>query len=112
MTCRRNTLLEELHEGKVAHSQSGDYADVKVVTPDREIAWKDVSRITQEEMNRLMKEMVNNIYTILVTMDDPEFTAALTDVGDKWTYLWDKAEAEPNLLKKIGLMLEDFGEER
>jgi len=36
--CFRNTdVLEDLHSGEVPISESGDYSDVKVITPDREI---------------------------------------------------------------------------
>jgi hypothetical protein len=57
----RNGLIEELHCGKGAHSLAGDYSDVKVVSPDREIPWHELSRISDEEMKRLMKEIVNKL---------------------------------------------------
>jgi hypothetical protein len=41
-SCFRNTVLEDFHAGKVATSETGDYSDVKVITPSREIAWNDV----------------------------------------------------------------------
>jgi hypothetical protein len=45
LECFRNSIaLEDFHAGKAAISRIGDYSDVKVVTPDREIAWNDVSR--------------------------------------------------------------------
>jgi hypothetical protein len=31
--CVRNTFLEDLHSGTTPSSKSGDYADVKVITP-------------------------------------------------------------------------------
>jgi hypothetical protein len=31
LTCVRNGFIEELHCGKGAHSQAGDYSDVRVV---------------------------------------------------------------------------------
>jgi hypothetical protein len=37
--CFRNTELENLQAGKGPSSKSGDYADLKVVTPDGEIPW-------------------------------------------------------------------------
>jgi hypothetical protein len=57
--CVRNGFIEELHCGKGAYSHAGDYSDVTVVTPDREIPWHELSRISDEEMKRLMKEIVN-----------------------------------------------------
>ena len=61
ITCVRNTVLETLHAGKTAESQAGDYSDVKIITPAREIPWNELSRISDEEMKCLMKEVVNKL---------------------------------------------------
>lgn len=62
----RNTLvLEDLHAGKVPYTETGDYSDVKVVTPHGEIHWNELSRFRDEEMKKLMIESVNNVYTLL-----------------------------------------------
>jgi hypothetical protein len=37
--CVRNTGLEDLHAGVAPSSATGDYSDVKVVTPYGEIPW-------------------------------------------------------------------------
>jgi hypothetical protein len=39
LECFRNSKLEVLHTGKSARSKTGDYSDVKVVTPYGEIPW-------------------------------------------------------------------------
>jgi len=58
--CVRNTFLEDLHSGITPSSKSGDYSDVKVVTPYGEIPWQKLSRISpDEEMKRLMQEIVH-----------------------------------------------------
>lgn len=87
--CVRNTQLENLHAGIFPASQSGNYDDVKVVSPYGEIAWNDLSRISDVEMKALMIEVVNKVFTFLVhaeTISDrpsgakwnePEFDAAL-----------------------------------
>jgi len=67
--CVRNTQLEELHAGITPASQSGDYEDVKVVSPYGEIPWNQVSRISDEEMKALMIEVVNKVFTFLVHSD-------------------------------------------
>lgn len=65
--CVRNTqFLEDLHSGPPALSKTGDYSDVKVVTPYGEIPWTEVSRITDEEMKELMIAVTDSIYTGLV----------------------------------------------
>ncbi|MBV8144663.1 MAG: hypothetical protein JO184_06620 [Gammaproteobacteria bacterium] len=74
--CFRNTLLEDLHSGEVPISESGDYSDVKVVTPDREIPWSDLSRFDNREMKALMIDVVNHcdqVFAILFS----------TPAGDK-----------------------------
>ena len=43
--CVRNTQLEDLHAGIFPASQSGDYDDVKVISPYGEIPWNGLSRI-------------------------------------------------------------------
>ena len=40
MGVRNNTELEDLHAGISPSSKTGDYTDVKVVTPYGEIKWK------------------------------------------------------------------------
>lgn len=57
--------LENLHAGKWPSSETGDYSDVKVVTPFGEIAWNEVSRISDDEMKALMIEVMNKIFTFL-----------------------------------------------
>ena len=51
---RNNTELENLHAGKIPSSKTGDYSDVKVVSPYGEIEWNELSRISEEEMRSLM----------------------------------------------------------
>jgi hypothetical protein len=63
--CCRNTSIEDIHSGFSPHTKTGDFTDVKVVTPYGIIPWNQVSRITQEEMCAFNKEVVNNIYTFL-----------------------------------------------
>ncbi len=54
--CVRNSYLEDLHAGMFPSSQTGDYTDVKVVSPYGEIAWNRLGRISDEEMKRLSED--------------------------------------------------------
>ena len=92
LACVRQTSIEELHLGRGAYSKSGDYSDVKVVTPYGEIPWNELSRISQEEMKLLMREVVNKLYTVLANIDNPEFIGALNGWGERYTADWDKTE--------------------
>jgi hypothetical protein len=96
--CVRNTFLETLHAGKTAESRLGDYSDVKVVTPTREIRWTDLSRISDKEMQILMKEVVNKLYTALIRLDDEAFMAALLRSGARQTLRWDEPEIIPRFV--------------
>jgi hypothetical protein len=99
VTCVRNTFLEDLHAGVSPSSRAGDYSDVTVVTPYGEILWNKVSRISDDEMKPLMKEVVNKVFTVLMHWDDEEFMSALLHWGERQTVRWD----EPELL--VGFIL-------
>ena len=73
--CVRNSYLEELHTGVFPSSKTGDYTDVKVVSPYGEIAWHRVSRMSDEEMKQLSEDIVNRLYTFLfclLTSGEPD----------------------------------------
>jgi hypothetical protein len=70
--CFRNTMLEDLHAGKVPSSQTGDYSDVKVVTPYGEIQWNRLSRLSDEEMKALMMDVVDHCYDFIVELCSPQ----------------------------------------
>ena len=73
--CVRNSYLEDLHAGMFPSSQTGDYTDVKVVSPYGEIVWNRLGRISDEEMKRLSEDIVNRLYTFLfylLTSGEPD----------------------------------------
>jgi hypothetical protein len=92
--CVRNTFLEDLHSGTTPSSKSGDYSDVKVVTPYGEIPWQKLSRISDDEMKRLMKEIVNKLYTFLSRQAEPAFLEAFLRMGEMYTRRWDEPELD------------------
>jgi hypothetical protein len=46
-------------------SETGDYSDVKVVTPHGEIPWNELSRFNNDEMKELMIDVVNRCHRYL-----------------------------------------------
>jgi hypothetical protein len=90
--CVRNGFLEDLHSGVTPSSKSGDYSDVNVVTPFGKIPWAEVSRISDEEMKRLMKGIVNQIYSFLCRQEDPTFLEAFIRMGSRYAAQWDEPE--------------------
>ena len=94
----RNTFLKTLHAGKTAESELGDYSDVKVITPTGEIPWTELSRISDDEIRTLMKEVVNKLYTALVKLDDETFMDALLCSGARQTLRLDEPEIVPAFL--------------
>lgn len=68
LQCFRNSSLESLHAGRCPDSRTGDFSDVKVVTPFGEIPWKDLSRFNDDEMKTLMVDVVNHTYTWLTAL--------------------------------------------
>ena len=62
LECFRNSALEDLHAGISPCSPAGDYSDVLVNSPYGEIPWPQVSRFSDEEMKRLMLDVVHRMY--------------------------------------------------
>lgn len=88
--CVRNTVLEDLHAGAHPASESGDYMDVKVVSPFGEIPWTKLSRICDDEMRRLMKEVVTKLYSGLLRLDDPQFVERMKTLARQYAWRWDE----------------------
>jgi hypothetical protein len=91
--CMRNTGLEELHAGVYPDSATGEYTDVKVVSPYGEIPWNKVSRISDAEMRSLMRQCVNRVYTYLLHLE--------TSRGFKIDRRWDPPELDPKMMEDI-----------
>lgn len=81
--CFRNTHLENLHSGITPSTKSGDYSDVKVVTPYGEIEWKNLSRLSDAEMKVLMIDVVNHTYSFLKALTDTRFAKELLNAIEK-----------------------------
>jgi hypothetical protein len=88
--CVRNTFLEDLHAGLSPCSATGGYANVRVVAPDREFPWEQLSRLDDNEMRVLMQEVVNKIYTALLRLDDPDFIAKLDSFATTYARNWNE----------------------
>lgn len=101
MMCVRNTFLEDLHAGKFPASKTGDYSDVKVIDGEgREIAWNELSRLNNDEMKVLIKQIVNRVYTYFIRADDPRFQISVEKWGAAAVH-WD--EPEPELDESFGM---------
>ncbi len=92
--CVRNSSLEDLHAGVVPASMTGDYSDVKVIGPYGEIPWTKLSRISNDEMKRLMIEIVDRVYTLL---SYPEELAVLSPSARKWN----RPRLDPKLMRTV-----------
>jgi hypothetical protein len=88
--CFRNTKLEDFHAGTYPSSQTGDYSDVKVVSPFGEIPWTKVSRLSDDEMKALMIDVVNHCYEFVSKIFDDVVGEAIietlkkNDLVPKW----------------------------
>ena len=71
------------------YSETGDYSDVYVVTPSGKIAWKDVSKISDNEMKELIIEVVNKTYSFLLNMYDDDFLKKSLNISRPFTKQWD-----------------------
>ena len=59
LQCFRNSMLEDLHAGISPSSAAGDYSDVTVSSPYGVIPWPKVSRLNDDEMKRLIIDVVD-----------------------------------------------------
>ena len=79
LECFRNSGLEDLHAGIYPSSQSGDYSDVKVVTPYGEISWERLGRVSDDEMKMLMIDVVDRCYEFLSELLDQRSAAVIIE---------------------------------
>jgi hypothetical protein len=100
MLCVRNTHLETIHAGKTPVTRTGEWSDVTVVDADgNRIPWNDVSRITDDEMRDLMRDIVNRLYTFHLCADEPGLQAEI----ERWMAVagqWDEPEIDTMMLKQ------------
>ena len=98
MLCVRNTRLETLHSGLTPVTRTGDYSDVFVGDADgRRIPWTEISRIDENEMQALMQEIVNRLYTFHLEANDPKLQATI----ERWmgaATKWDEPEIDPRMI--------------
>lgn len=96
--CVRNSRLEELHAGTVPVTKTGDWSDVLVLDADgNRIPWRDVSRIDDDEMRALMRDVVNRLYTFQLHAGNPAMQAEI----EKWLSVagkWDEPQIDNRML--------------
>ena len=89
MGVRNNTELENLHRGISPSSEAGDYSNVRVVSPHRNIEWNRLSRFDDEEMRLLMLSIERALEVALCayeSLSDEERAAALKGIMAQRTY--------------------------
>ena len=65
LQCFRNSMLEDLHAGISPSSAAGDYSDITVSSPYGIIPWRKVSRLNDDEMKRLIIDVVDRAYRFI-----------------------------------------------
>ena len=84
LECFRNSHLEDLHAGIAPDSAAGDYPDVVVNGPYGAIPWPQVSRLNDDEMKRLMIDVVNRTYRLVHRLfDDREGGVLLLRLAER-----------------------------
>ncbi|MGQ3044126.1 MAG: hypothetical protein ACT6R7_16860 [Brevundimonas aurantiaca] len=91
--CFRNSCLEDLHAGTTPASMTGDYTDVVVKTPYGDIPWNTLSRLSDDEMRRLMIEVVDRVYTFLVFNEQLNYGLACG--------AWQQPKLHPGLMASV-----------
>jgi len=91
----RNSELENLHSGTGPSSKKGDYSDVKVVSPYGEIPWNEVSKISDEEMRKLMLDIEDKLSRIIEGLYNIKLPKDILDFYNKaykYGVSWDKKD--------------------
>lgn len=89
----RHTILENIHAGKIPDTRTGDYSDVFVLDAEgNKIAWSEVSKITNDEMKALMKQVVNSIYTFFHKIENPSERETFLNYNLAFAKHWDDPE--------------------
>lgn len=70
LQCFRNSTLEDFHAGTSPSSAAGDYSDVTVSSPYGPIPWPEVSRLNDDEIKRLMIDVVDRTYRFIHMLFD------------------------------------------
>ena len=98
MICVGNSRLEDLHAGQVPVTRTGDWSDVVVIDAEgNHIPRVEVSRIDDDEMRTLMRDVVNRLYTFHLKSDDPVLRAEI----ERWMAVasrWDEPEVDNQMI--------------
>ena len=99
--CVRNTSLEDIHAGICPVTHAGDISDVVVIdATGRQIPWTSVSRIDDDEMRDLMRQVVNRLYTAHLYIDDPGLNAVL-GWAERRAMRWDEPKLDETTMEDI-----------
>ena len=99
--CVRNTSLEDIHAGICPVTHTGDYSDVVVIdATGRRIPWTSVSRIDDDEMRDLMRQVVNRLYTAHLYIDDPDLNDVL-GWAERLAMRWDEPKLDETTMEDI-----------
>lgn len=100
MICVRNSRLEDLHAGQVPVTRTGDWSDVVVIDADgNRIPWAEVSRIDDDEMRALMRDVVNRLYTFHLKPEDSALRAEI----ERWMAVasrWDEPDLDTRMIDR------------
>lgn len=100
LQCFRNPL-EHLHGGDFPSTRTGDYSDVKVVTPDGEIPWNSLQRISDDEMRDLIMEVVDLTFTALLSVNNSLFVDGFLAYASETKILWKRPEFRKAFVKTM-----------
>ncbi len=78
LLCVGNSFMEYLHDGKRPFSKKGDYSDVIIRDANGdEVAWNKACHISDEERDKLIKDIVDGISDFLLNVETEEYSERL-----------------------------------
>jgi len=73
--------MSALESGIEPLSQAKDQSDIRIAYKGREVPWSEVGRISDDELEQLIKRWRDRVYTVLKQLHDGKFLVIILRVG-------------------------------
>lgn len=85
--------MGKLTTGKQPASKTGDYSDIAVIDADgNKLAWAEIAKISEKEMEAIKQDVANRIYTFLANMGNELYLDDFSNKGRRKTVNWNEPE--------------------
>ncbi|WP_262299411.1 hypothetical protein [Microvirga sesbaniae] len=89
--------MSALESGIEPLSQANDQLDIRIVYKGRDVPWSEVGRISDDELEQLIKRLMDRVYTVLKQLHDGKFLVIVLRLGAAIEAQEDHPRAVPTL---------------